>query len=52
MNIFAKIIDIKYQKIFTLELKLINDSEFDINLIPSNCFLSYSNNNLSFGICK
>ncbi|MTF37432.1 hypothetical protein [Cyanobacterium aponinum] len=52
MDIFAEITGIKYQKIFTSELKLINDLEFDINLIPSNCLLSYSNNNLSFGICK
>lgn len=52
MDIFAEITGIKYQKNFSSELKIINNSDFDINLISSTCLLSYSERNLSFGICK
>lgn len=52
MDIFAEITGIKYQKIFTSELKLINDSDFEINLIPSTCLLNCSDNNVNFSICK
>ena len=52
MDIFAEITGIKYQKIFTSEPELINDLDFDINLIPSTCLLSCSDNNVNFSICK
>ncbi len=52
MDIFAEITGIKYKKVFTSELKLINDSDFDVNLIPSTCLLSCSDNNVNFSICK
>lgn len=40
MDIFAEITGIKYQKVFTSELKLINSSKFDVNFMPSTCLLS------------
>lgn len=52
MDIFAEITGIKYQKVFTSELKLINSSKFDVNFMPSTCLLSCCDHSLNFTICK
>ena len=50
MDIIGKITGIKYQILFTENLKEVNLKNFDINEIPSNCLLS--NNNHTFAISK
>lgn len=50
MNIIGKITGIKYQDLFSENLKEINIEGFDINKIPNSCLLA--NNNHTFAISK